>query len=80
MRAIYAYQTADGQLFTDERKAKAHEDDLLGQELDGLLKLFNLDITRQEEYRSLLQLMKRKDELKRSIESILNILDHDGED
>lgn len=79
MQSIQAYKTADGKLFTDESKAKAHEQDLLGQELDGLLKLFNLDITRQEEYRALLQLMKRQEELKQSVKMILSILEH-GED
>lgn len=75
MKTIEAYQTSDGQLFTSESKAKEHQDDLLGQELDGLLKLFNLDITRTQEYKSLFQLMKRRKELHQQIKLISQILD-----
>lgn len=32
MKTIEAYQCADGQIFEGDRKAKAHDDDLHGQD------------------------------------------------
>ena len=80
MKTIEAYQCADGQIFEDDRKAKAHDDDLLGQELDGLLKLFKFDsLTRNQEYRSLIQLMNNRKELRTSMDTISRLLEH-GQD
>lgn len=79
MKQIQAFQCADGTIHDDEDKAKAHDEDLLGAELDGLLKLFAFNggqITRNDEYKSLMQLMKRKDELKQACSAILLILNH----
>ena len=76
MREITAYQCSDGSLHTDEEKARAHEDDLLGQELDGLLRLFALDITRVQEYRGLMRVMQNRKDLRVSILAILKSLDH----
>lgn len=75
MKTIEAYQCSDGTIFDCDSKAKLHEDDLLGQELEGLLKLFQLDITRNQEYKGLLAVMKNRKELKNSIQLILNILE-----
>jgi len=75
MKTIEAYQCSDGTIFDCDNKAKSHEDDLLGQELDGLLKLFQLDITRNQEYKGLLAIMKSRKELKNTIQLILNILE-----
>ena len=79
MKTIEAYQCSDGSIFDDERKAKAHEDDLLGAELDGLLRLFDLDNSRHQEYKSLMKVMGKRKELKQSIDSILQILEYTGE-
>ena len=76
MREITAYQCSDGSLHTDEEKARAHEDDLLGQELDGLLRLFALDITRVQEYRGLMRVMQNRKDLRVSLIAILKSLDH----
>ena len=76
MREITAYQCSDGSLHTDEEKARAHEDDLLGQELDELLRLFALDITRVQEYRGLMRVMQNRKELRVSLIAILKSLDH----
>jgi len=75
MKEIEAYQCSDGAIFEDEKKAQAHEDDLLGQELDGLLRLFQLDITRNQEFSGILSAMKRRKELMPAIRAILNILE-----
>ena len=82
MRELTAYQCADGTLHTDERKALAHDEDLLGQELDGLLKLFAFGgkLTRNDEYVALIGLMGKRDELRKSIYSIIRILDHSQEE
>lgn len=37
MKNFNGYQTFDGQVFTDERKARDHETDLLGEALDALI-------------------------------------------
>jgi hypothetical protein len=79
MREISAYQCSDGALFTDENKAKAHEEDLLGQELDGLLRLFELDISRNQEFKGILSAMKRREEVKTAAAAILAILNHSQE-
>lgn len=75
MREITAYQCADGSIHESERHAIAHDEDLLGQELDGLLRLFELDITRQQEYRALLGVMKKRNELSKAIHTIAKILE-----
>ena len=75
MKEINAYQCSDGIVFTDEARAKAHEDDLLGQELDGLLRLFELDITRNQEYKALLCAMKKRDALKTALSALIEILE-----
>lgn len=76
MKTIEAYQASDGTLFNCEDKAKQYEDDLLGQELDQLLKLFQFGgkLTRNDEHRGLMCLMNNRKELKQSVEVILNIL------
>mgnify|MGYP003438001691 CR=1 FL=1 len=79
MKTIEAYQCSDGSIFDDERKAKAHDDDLLGAELDGLLRLFDLDNSRHQEHKALLKVMGKRKELKQSIDSILQILEYTGE-
>lgn len=68
------YKTVDGKLFENEEQAKAHAEDILGEELDGLLKLANLDITRTQEYKALMAWMKDKDSLKKSIDTLYQIL------
>ena len=76
MIEISAYQCSDGSMHTDEEKARAHEDDLLGQEIDGLLRLFALDITRVQEHRGLLRVMQNRKDLRVSLIAILKSLDH----
>lgn len=76
MREINAYQCADGTIHTNEKKARAHDDDLLGQEIDGLLKLFELDISRNQEYKGCLAVMKRREDLKTAAAALLHILQH----
>lgn len=74
------FKTFDGRLFEDEKQAKAHADDILGEELDGLLKMFHLDITRTQEYKALLALMKNRDGLQNTIARLHAILSYDHGD
>ena len=76
MIEISAYKCCDGMMFEDEEKAREHEDDLLGQELEGLLRLFDLDISRNQEYKALLSVMKKREELSEAVEAISNILNY----
>lgn len=78
MREIVCFKTYDGELFEDENAAIEHAENLLGEQLDGLLKLFNLDITRNQEYKALIQLLKRKPELKPAIAAINALLDYEA--
>jgi hypothetical protein len=73
-KTVVCYQTYDGKLFTDDRKAKEHSDDLLGEELDGLFKLANMDIERSRQMKALLTLMKDRKALKQSIDKLHGIL------
>lgn len=77
MKETNAYQTSDGRLFINEGTAKAHEDDLLGQEIDGLLRLYGLDITRNQEYKGCLSVMDKRKELKEAATKLLAILNHE---
>lgn len=76
MQEITAYQCADGSIHVDEDKARAHDDDLLGQEIDGFLRLFALDISRVQEYRAILAAMKKRGELLEAARKIVGILEH----
>lgn len=59
MKEIIAYQCADGTIFTDEKKAAAYDEDLLGQEVDGLLKLAEIP-GRYEQYKYALNMLKKE--------------------
>ena len=78
VREITAYQCSDGSLHAREENAKAHDDDLLGMELDGLLKMFRFDgsVTRNMEYRALVDIMKDRAELLKVLRGIVKILEH----
>lgn len=75
MKEISAYKTADGLLFDSEKQAQQHEDDLLGEELDGLMKLFPMDIYRGTLQKAIIHAMNNKKELKCCLENILQLLD-----
>jgi hypothetical protein len=80
MKEITAYQCSDGAIFENENKAAAHDEDLLGQEVDGLLKLYGLDITRNQEFKGCLSAMGKRQELAEAAAAILAILNHSKED
>jgi len=75
MQEITAYRCSDGSIHSDEIKAKAYEDDLLGQELDGFLRLFELDITRNQEFKGILCAMRKRPEILKAAQIIISILE-----
>lgn len=67
MREVEAYQTADGQLFSCEARARAHEDDLIGETIDELLTLAINgnertagNVTRTDQYQMALTLLRER--------------------
>lgn len=80
-KTVECYQTYDGKLFTSEVEAKARADDILGAELDGLLRIAELDITRTQEYKTVLAWMKDRERLTKIIDNLYAILhfEDDGE-
>ena len=74
MKEITAYKISDGRLFEDECKAYAAQEDLIGEELDGLLKLFELDITRTQEHKALLKVLNKKAVLIKQLDKLLQHL------
>lgn len=76
MREITVYQAADGSIHTTEKSAVEKDDDLLGQELNGLLRLFNLDLGKSQEYKALVHVMKNRDELLKATHAVVRIIEH----
>ena len=75
---ITAYKTVDGTVFEDHDAAQKHMEDLLGEELDGLMRLSKIALTRTEEYKLITGWMAQEQELKKSINSIYKILNVDS--
>lgn len=80
MKTIEAYQSADGALYLDAAKARARDDDLLGEALDGLFALFELDVSRSQQYKALLCAMKKRPALRAAMLEALRVLDHADSD
>lgn len=79
MREISAYKTADGLIFEDEDKAAAHEIDLIGAALDGLIShVLKLDVTQSEKVKAILPAIKERKALKSTI-NLLHIYMQDDE-
>lgn len=73
-----AYKTPDGKFFENEDKAIAHYHDLIGQELDGLMRLSKINLSRTDEYKLIMGWIAQPKELKKAINAIhalLNIED-----
>lgn len=76
MRTIEAYETQDGQIFTDAKKAEDHEIDLIGAELDGLLMhVFKLDINRYSQHGAILKAIKNRDSLRECVGRLHRLLE-----
>ena len=74
---IAAYKTVDGTIFEDYDDAQKHMEDLLGEELDGLMRLSKIALTRTDDYKLITGWMAQEKELKKAINSIYKILNSD---
>lgn len=72
---IAAYKTPDGLLFEDEEKAINHYRDLLGEQLDGLMRLSKISLSRSDEYKLIIGWIDQPKELKKAINAIYALLD-----
>lgn len=76
MKEVEAYQTSDGAIFLDEKKAEAHQQDIVGEMLDGLVANDSRgNVTRSDRY-SILMTMLRDPELKAKIAALHEALQH----
>ena len=79
MRSIYAYETYDGKIFTNEREAKEHQGNIIGQMLDDLLPNDDRgNVTRADRFNLLTKQLADKD-LKKKITELYNAL-HFGDE
>lgn len=81
MKTVEAYRCADGSLFDSERAAAAHEEDLLGQELDGLLMLCGI-ANRHDQFKYALALLSKENRaaLVHQCRRIVEIVEHSDPD
>lgn len=76
MRQVEVFKTVDGKLFEDEELAVNHENDLIGQELDGLLlHVLKLDIERSRQFKALLNAIENKTELRKVVDRLHFLLE-----
>ena len=80
MLTIMAYKCSDGTIFENVRKAQEHQKDLIGDELEKLLKLFKLDITRNQEFKGILSAIENQKELLKHLKAVLFTLEHGEEE
>ena len=76
MKTVEAYQSSDGKLFLDERECIKYQDDIIGAEIDGLLMMFELDISRNQQFKAVLCVMKKRKELMKTLSELLTHLEH----
>ena len=76
MKTIEAYQASDGMLFHDERKCRQHQTDIIGADIDGLLMMFELDITRNQQFKAVFTVMGKQPELISVLRALLAHLEH----
>ena len=77
MKTIECYKTSDGKVFEDEEKAQAHEDDMIGEELESLLMhVMGLNTGRSEVYKGTIKAINNKKALKEACKIILDVLQY----
>lgn len=80
MKTIEAYQTSDGDIFDDERKAKAHQQNIIGELLDRLIPHDSRgNITRTDRHSQLMALMNDV-ELKVKINALYKAVNHNDDE
>lgn len=76
IKEVECYKTADGRVFECEDKAKAHAADLIGEELDRLFLLTELDITRSQQFKALLTLLDKEKETAKIINRLHALINY----
>ncbi len=76
MKTIEAYKISNGLIFEDEDKAKLAQTDIIGEELKGLLVLFELDITWISQQKALLKVINKRKQLIIVLKELLKHLEH----
>ena len=80
MKTVYAYQCSDDALFTSERDAKAHQTDIVGEMLDGLLPHDDRgNVTMSDRHNMLMKMLDDTD-LARKINELGQALNHQGDE
>lgn len=80
MKTIECYKTSDGLLFENDREASSHQQDIIGEMLDGLLPYDDRgNITQADRYNILTKIMDDK-ELINKIAQLHYALSFDKED
>lgn len=80
MQTIEAYQAVDGKIFTDEKEAKKHDIDCIGEQFDGLLQIAMRgdkrgNITRIDQHAICSQLLNDRKEAKKIIDILSSYLE-----
>lgn len=79
MKTLTAYQTIDNKIFVSEKEAQEHEMDLLGEQVDGLYKLFDHSgmLTQSLIYKAVLSAMdvKKQGQLYSACKDIVLIIE-----
>jgi len=76
MREIDAYETSDGRLFLDEDKAASHQEDIVGEMLDGLVADDDRgNFSRSTRHNVLMKMLKDPD-LKAKVARLYHALQH----
>jgi hypothetical protein len=80
MKTVEAYQTSDGRFFASEKSAKAHEDDLIGQELDDFFKLTGMhsDCGHHAIFKACIKAIADKKQLRDICANIVAIIDFES--
>lgn len=76
MRQIEAYQAADGSLHVDEKSAVARDTDMLGEELDGFLRFYGLELSRAQEHKACLSALNRRADILIACRKMVSVLEH----
>lgn len=77
MKTIEAYQSANGEIFTDEEEALDRDVDLIGEELDGLIfHVLKLDVSKHQAFTGIIGAIKERKTLHAVIKKLDCYLSH----
>ena len=82
MKTIEAYESADGAIHRDEDAARARDDDLIGEELDGLIRhTLALDVTHPQIFKAVVRALQtpQRKALRAACAKIVRVIDHSEE-